>query len=112
MPPPDNDIGVAELARQVRDVLMRFQALADRLDSAYTSKEMFSLYKILVDQALATLQEKVNNLDRDKVEKSIADSTDQRLKKLEDNQTWLVRLLVSLIIVAVVGTVIVTGGGK
>lgn len=112
MSPSEHEIGVAELARQVRDVLARFQSLADRLDNAYTTKEMFNLYKTLVDQAIATLQEKVTELDRDKVEKTTEASLDQRVKNLEDNQKWITRLLVSLIIVAVVGTVIVTGGGK
>lgn len=107
----EHDVGVAELARQVRDVLARFQALADRLDNAYTTKEMFSLYKILVDQSLKSLQDKVVELDRDKAEKMTTGTLDQRVANLEDNQKWVVRLLVSLIIVAVVSLVVVTGGG-
>jgi hypothetical protein len=109
---PEHEIGVAELSRQVRDVLARFQTLADRLENTYTTKEMFSLYKILVDQAIKTLQDKVIELDRDKAEKSVETSLAQRIANLEDNQKWIARLIVSLIIVAVVGTVIVTGGAK
>ena len=110
--PPDPDVGVHELARQVRDVLTRFQLLAERLDNTYTTKEMFSLYKTLVDQSLTTLQEKFNKLDNEKMETSVGADISRRLTKIEENQTWLVRLLVSLIIVAIVGTVLVTGGAK
>jgi hypothetical protein len=108
----DHDISVHELGRQVRDVLARFQSLADRLDTAYTTKEMFSLYKILVDQALSTLQEKVSELDRDKSESSTYSALEKRIHDLEDNQKWIVRLIVSLVVVALVGGVIITGGGK
>jgi hypothetical protein len=110
--PPEQDVGVHELARQVRDVLTRFQLLAERLDNTYTTKEMFSLYKTLVDQSLTTLQDKLNTLEKDKLETSVGTDIARRLTKIEENQTWLVRLLVSLIIVAVVGTVLVTGGAK
>jgi hypothetical protein len=112
MMPSEHEIGTSELARQVRDVLSRFQMLADRLDTAYTTKEMFSLYKILVDQSLKSLQDKVAELDRDKSEKINEAGLDKRIAKLEENQTWITRLIVSLIVVAIVGTVIVTGGVK
>lgn len=109
---PEHEIGTSELSRQVRDVLARFQLLADRLDTAYTTKEMFSLYKILVDQSLKSLQDKVAELDRDKAEAVNHTALDKRVAKLEDNQTWITRLIVSLIVIAIVGTVIVTGGAK
>lgn len=108
----EHDISVAELSRQVRDVVARLQSLVDRLDNVYVTKEMFNLFKILIDQEVKNLKEKVENLDKEKSEKNTEAALAQRVADLEDNQKWITRLIVSLVVIAVVGLVIVTGGSK
>lgn len=105
-------MSIAELARQVREVLSRFQGLADRLDTSYVTKELFDLHSRSLDQTLSNVTETHKNLDKDKAEKTAFDDLVRRVNNIEDNQKWLVRLLMGLIIAAVVGTVIVTGGAK
>lgn len=105
-----DEISTHELARQVRDVLQRFQSLADRMDTVYTTKEMFTLFKTLIDQEIANLKEKIKSVEEDKSEKNTVDSLTQRVAELEDSYKWITRLIVSLVVIAVVGLVIVTGG--
>ena len=120
------EISTGELARQVREVLIRFQGLADRLDNAYLTKETFSLYKDLVDRTLKQLEDASANLDRDKAEKTVTDSLshrvdnradkgaveslERRVSNIEDNNKWLVRLVLGVVILAVIGLVVTTGG--
>ncbi len=106
------DISIAELARQVQEVLRRFQGLADRLDTSYVSKEVFDLYKRSIDQSLTNASTNCSNLERDKAEKLAFDDAIRRIANIEDNMKWIVRLLLALIVVAVVGTVISTGGAS
>lgn len=106
---PPGDISVAELSRQVRDVLLRFQGLADRLDTTYATKETFMLYQELVNQALAGLQDKYASLERDKTEKTFSDGIERRLAAIEDNQKWLTRLVLALVVTAIVAGVLVSG---
>lgn len=126
MPPQEEGVGIGELSRQVRDVLARFEGLATRLDSSYVRRDNFDLYSQLVNQALAGLQdgvkklasaEAVNNLAADiegKASKGQVDSLETRIKDLEDDKRWLVRLVATFIILGVLGAVFAVskaGGG-
>lgn len=119
MPPPgDNqDIGVGELSRQVREVLIRFEGLAARLETQFVRNDNFVLYKEIVNQALSHLQTLASGL-REDVDKlpttSHLQTLEQRIKDLEDDRRWLTRTVIGFIITAVLGAVFVaarlTGG--
>lgn len=96
-------ISVGELSRQVRDVLLRFQGLADRLDTAYVSKEFYNLSQQLVDKSLKALED-------GKASKSSVEELQKRIDDLEDDKKWLVRLVLSFIIIAILGAVFVASG--
>lgn len=117
----DEGISVGELSRQVRDVLIRFEALVTRLDVAFVSKELYNLRQQVIDQSLKSLEEATDrSASRDSVKK-LDDSTAKRvefdeLKKrvdgLEDDKKWLIRLVATFIILGILGAVFVVGGGK
>ena len=130
MPPPEDGVGIGELSRQVRDVLVRFEGLATRLETQFVRSDNFLLYKQLVDTAIANLQqrgsesassEQVNNLREDveslttgKASKSDVTNLERRIDALEDDKKWLVRLVVGFIILGVLGAVFAVSqaGGK
>lgn len=124
----DQGPSVGELSRQVREVLLRFQSLAERLDQSYMSKEVFDLWQRLIDGRVKSVGEKCNEtlgvaqkkadqedlvaLKQDKANVSELNALNERVKSLEDNQKWVVRLVLGLILVAVVSAVLVTSGGR
>lgn len=119
---------VGELSRQVREVLLRFQSLAERLDHSYMSKEVFDLWQRLIDGKVLQVGEKCSetlsiadkkadqddllSLKAEKANASELNALNERVKSLEDNQKWVVRLVLGLILVAVVSAVLVTSGGR
>lgn len=119
----NDQISVGELARQVRDVLLRFQTLAERLDNTYVSKEVLGLWEKLTESRIKAIEgslvtkaeiSAVTDLKADlekKADQSEISSIDARVKSLEDNQKWVVRLVLGLILVAVISAVLVTSGG-
>lgn len=115
--------GVGELSRQVRDVLVRFEGLATRLETQFVRSDNFNLYKQLVDQAIANLQalvatlaraDKVEDLERDMIDKASSSSVDaltKRVNDLEDDKKWLTRLVIGFIILGVLGAVFAVSQG-
>lgn len=128
-------ISVGELARQVHDALGRLQLLAERLDNTYVTKEVHRLYQQVTDQNLANVRRTAENsaskrdldslrievgqkasvgemvdLKAEKADKTVVEALTQRVASLEDNQKWLVRAVILMVIVAVVSTVLVTTG--
>lgn len=117
MPNGDEGIGIGELSRQVRDVLVRFEGLAARLENQFVRADNFAYYRQLVDAAIAALQETVKRLATSEQVKNLASDVDQmatkdyveRLEKrvgdLEDDKKWLVRLVLGFIVLGVLGAV-------
>lgn len=117
MPPPEDGVGIGELSRQVRDVLVRFEGLATRLETQFVRSENFQLYKQLVDTAISNLQQRVSELASaeqmknlredvdDKASKGHVSNLERRVADLEDDKKWLVRLVVGFIILGVLGAV-------
>jgi hypothetical protein len=107
----------------VRDVLIRFEGLATRLETQFVRSDNFLLYKQLVDTAISNLQQRVNdlasleqfgnlrqdvdNLSTDKAAKTDVTSLERRVTELEDDKKWLIRLILGFIILAVLGAVFV-----
>lgn len=132
MPPPDEGVSLGELSRRLTDVFTRFEGLARRLeDGQFVSTQLYQQYKENVNQALAALERRVNDieggkvskntfdpiaaqvkaLDTDKVEKSVFDSLVARVAQLEDDKKWLVRLVLGFIVLGILGAIFVASGG-
>lgn len=92
MPPPDEGPSVGELARQVREVLSRFEGVVQRLESGqFVRTDIFTLFKEANSAELATLRGEVN--------------------ELKDDKKWLIRLVGAFIIVGILGAVFLVKGG-
>lgn len=125
MPPQGeaDGVGVGELSRQVQQTLLRFEGLAARLETQFVRVETYEMYKQLVDQAIKSLQDTTKTLAtaettknlRDEVERRASigqvESLEQRLEQLEDDRKWMVRLIMSFIILSVLGAVFVVSKG-
>jgi hypothetical protein len=130
-----SEISVGELARQVHDALGRLQLLAERLDNTYVTKEVHRLYQQVTDQNLTNMRRIAENsaskrdldslkievglkasiaevvdLKSEKADKTVVEAVVQRVVSLEDNQKWLVRAVILMVIVAVVSTALVATG--
>lgn len=114
----DSDgVGIGELSRQVRDVLLRFEGLATRLETQFVRNDNFALYKQLVDNSLDQLQktvtllaslERVSNLESkvaDKADKATMTGLEDRVVQLEDDKKWITRLVIGFIVLAVLGAI-------
>lgn len=104
------DISVGELSRQVAQVLTRFERLATRLDESYVSRQLYELY-------VASANANITDLKADKVEKSeliivtaSVTAIELRVKSLENNLQWIVRLVVAFVVTAILGAVFVASG--
>jgi hypothetical protein len=132
MPPPDEGVSLGELSRRLTDVFTRFEGLARRLeDGQFVSTQLYQQYKENVNQALAALERRVNDiengkvskntfdpiaaqvksLDTDKIDKSVFDSLVSRVAQLEDDKKWLVRLVLGFIVLGILGAIFVASGG-
>ena len=113
----EQGIGVGELSRQVRDVLVRMEGLAGRLESQFIRTDNFVLYKQLVDTAISQLQQAVAKLPpaevvtqlskdmEDTVSKGTHAALVKRVEDLEDDKKWLIRLVLGFIVLGVLGAV-------
>ena len=113
----EQGIGVGELSRQVRDVLVRMEGLAARLESQFIRTDNFALYKQLVDTAISQLQQAVAKLPpaevvtqlskdmEDTVSKGTHAALVKRVEDLEDDKKWLIRLVLGFIVLGVLGAV-------
>jgi hypothetical protein len=127
-------VGVGELSRLVRDVLVRFEGLAARLETQFVRTDVFEYYKQLVNQALMELQVKTANAaDKTTVSDKFKDVDEElgkkasraevdakletltkRIADLEDDKRWLVRLIGTFIVLGILGAVFAVakaGGG-
>lgn len=103
----DSEISIGELARQLEGVVARLEAIMKRLDSGqFVRSDLFERYESHVTGKLADIEKDVDN----KAEKHDVDNLKTRMTKLEDDKTWVTRLVVSFIILAVLGVVFTTTG--
>jgi hypothetical protein len=125
MPPQGDDgVGVGELSRQVQQVLLRFESLATRLETQFVNKESYSIYQLLVDQEIKTLQDTTKQLATAETANSLKSEVEgkasngalkgleQRVSELEDDRKWLVRLLIGFIVLGVLSAIYVAAGPR
>jgi len=112
MPPPDEGVSLGELSRRLTDVFTRFEGLARRLEEGqFVRTDLYQAEKRSVDASIADLVRKIEDLDKSKVSASDLANTESRLAQLEDDKKWLIRIVLGLVIAAVVGAVLASGGG-
>ncbi|HEY6020684.1 MAG TPA: hypothetical protein VIY48_12560 [Candidatus Paceibacterota bacterium] len=101
-------VGIGELSRQVRDVFLRFEALAARLETQFVRADNFELYKVLINTEIAALKTASEKLTQ--TISTLPSSTEikdlkERVDDLEDDKKWLTRLILGFIILGVLGAV-------
>lgn len=107
---PDSSLGppgVGELSRQVREVLARFEQLVNKLETQFVTKDFFTLYTGGVTREIEHLADGAKNAE--KTEKDRNDVLEKRIANLENNQRWVVRIVLAAVIVALLGII---GFGK
>lgn len=100
--------GLAELARQVRDVLGRFEALANKFEATFLTKEFFKLYSDGITRELEHLSQSM--VSSTVAEKEHNDQLERRIASLESTLTWVVRLVIAAVIAALLAGIFVTKG--
>lgn len=115
MTPQNEDISVGELSRQVQSALQRLENLATRLDTAFVSKQLYDLYTAGNDKDIHEINQKLATLATKesltfKAEKSVCDNHEREIKALKDNMQWVVRTVLTFVILAVLGAVFVVNG--
>ena len=108
---PDTPPGVGELSRQVREVLGRFEGLANKLETNFVNKDIFKLYSDGVTRELEHVSKAIDI--QVLAEKERNDQLEKRISKLEGNITWVVRIVIAAIIVALLAAIGISkaGGG-
>lgn len=102
-----DEISIGELARQLKDVVSRLEGVMRRLDNGqFVRTDLFDRYEEAVASKITKLEKDTDN----KASKSDVDQIALRVTKLEDEKTWITRLVVSFIILAVLGIVFTTTG--
>lgn len=110
----------------VRDVLVRFEGLVTRLETQFVRTDVFDYYKQLVETDIKRLniaadraadKEKFREIEVDmekKVSKGELTALEKRILNLEDDKKWLVRVVISFIVVGVLTAIFAVakvGGG-
>jgi hypothetical protein len=102
-----DEISIGELARQLKDVVTRLEGVMRRLDNGqFVRTDVFNRYE-------ESVVSKISKLERDTDDKAAKSEFNQlavRVSKLEDEKTWITRLVISFIILAVLGIVFSTTG--
>lgn len=131
-PEPDpNGVGVGELSRMVRDVLVRFEGLATRLETQFVRTDIFEFYKLQTQTELTRLSEALSKAaDRVTLTERLKDTSDdlekkaskgeleaisKRVSDLEDDKKWLTRIILGFVVAGVLGAAFLvnkaSGGG-
>lgn len=128
--------GIGELQRSLQAVLVRFEALATKMDTQFVQKENFNVWQRLFDETIhgirdtlkaidkandqhATKEELVERYSRlhqeidKRAYKSLVDDLRQDVAELQDDKKWLIRLVGGVIVLAVLTLVVAQnmGGG-
>lgn len=101
------DIGLGELSRSVANALVRIEGVAARLESGqFVRSDVYDLQ-------MKSIQASLDTLIKNSVTTEAHTEAKNRIQKLEEANTWLVRIIISFVVVAVLTFVFSqTGGAK
>lgn len=96
---------LAELARRMQEMYVRFEAIAIKMETSYVTKELYELNNRYLEELVGRNKEYSDNLRRQSEEdiKLLRTSIDE----LNDDKKWLVRLVFGAIILTVLGTILI-----
>jgi hypothetical protein len=102
-----SDMSLGELSRQVAQALLRIEGVAQRLESGqFVRTDVYDL------QTKAT-EAKLKQVDEGKVSTEAHSELKSRVTKLEEANTWLIRVVIGFVVTAVLAFIFVqTGGAK
>ena len=104
----DGDISIGELSRRFSEVLVRLDGIARRLEEGqFVRTDLYIEYRRGVQREFEATNNRLQSLETNKIDKSAED----RIKKLEDTNTWLIRLVIGFVVLAVLGAVFAASGG-
>jgi hypothetical protein len=115
----------------VRDVLVRFEGLAARLETQFVRADIFEFYKTQIQAELTRLSDAVSRAadkviiaerlkdTSDDIEKKASkgelESLSKRVSDLEDDKKWLTRIILGFVVAGVLGAAFLvnkaSGGG-
>ena len=108
---------VGELSRQLRDVLLRVTEVATKLEAQFVRKDLFEMNQLLLQNAdsnnkteIEALKQGLREAERGFVSREVVESLEKRIAELEDNNKWLMRLVVTFIILGVLTAVFAASG--
>lgn len=104
----DEDISVGELSRRLAEVLVRLDGIARRLEEGqFVRTDLYLEYRRGINRDLEHINSRLQGVETGK----LGGSAEERIKKLEDSNTWLVRLVLGFVILGVLGAVFTVAGG-
>lgn len=105
--PMTTDMSVGELSRQVAAALVRIEGVAARLESGqFVRTDVYDLHIKATEARLAVLE-------LNKVSTEAHAELKTRVNRLEESNTWLVRLIIGFVVTAVLAFIFTqTGGAK
>lgn len=125
MPDTENHApGLGELSRQVRDVLVRFEKLATQLENQFVRRDIWEWQKAAIERSVQQLDGDLKDIEKVaqgslkdlktqvETERATKDShatLERRVGALEDNQKWLVRIVLTFVILGILAATIVFG---
>lgn len=99
---------VQELARTMQNALARMESLAARLEGGqFVSAEVHRLSREAADAKIVAIKAEVGT----KVDTSTFNSLQADVTSLKEDRKYLVRLLVTFVVLAVLGLVFTVSGG-
>jgi BMFP domain-containing protein YqiC len=101
----------ADLARQLQATMGRFESLGNKLEAQFINKDMFALHMDAIRRELEILHKA--NEQMLLAEKERNDRLATRIDQLEGNFTWIVRIIIAAVVVAVLAGIGISkaGGG-
>src|SRR4051812_7966278 len=97
---------LAELARRMQEMYVRFEAIAVKMETSYVTKELYELNNKYTEQLVLATKDYSVNLRRESKDDIAILKT--RVDELEDDKKWLVRLVFGAILLTVLGTILIS----
>lgn len=89
-------------------MLGRFEALANKFEATFLTKEFFKLYSDGITRELEHISQSL--VASALAEKEHNDQLERRIASLESTLTWVVRLVIAAVIAALLAGIFVTKG--